>query len=196
MLRLAESGQNHSPYVARLLEIIDDEGFEDKLVVVMEHCPGGQLLNWNSETHEFAANLQSERVDDQGHCAEDTIKKVIREVAQGLLFCHERGVVHRDVKPQNIIFGRDNHAKLIDFGVSLVLESAEQSDEVSQTQGTYHFMPPEACDPDIDKYSSKAADVWALGVTLYTLLFNKCPFWGSTEYQLMESIRTQDLQIP
>ena len=125
MLRLAESGQNHSPYVIRMIEIIDDEGFEDKLVVVMEYCPGGQLLNWNPETYEFSANLQSERVDAEGHVSEATIKNVIREVAQGLLFCHEKGVIHRDIKPQNIIFGQDNHAKLIDFGVSMVLETLE-----------------------------------------------------------------------
>ena len=125
MLRLAESGENHSPFVVRTLEIIGGEGFEDKLVVVMEFCPGGQLLNWSPETHEFSANLRSERVDQEGHVSESTIKTVIREVAQGLLFCHEKGVIHRDIKPQNIIFGQDNHAKLIDFGVSLVLDSLD-----------------------------------------------------------------------
>ena len=43
-------------------------------------------------------------------------------------------------------------------------------------------MAPEACDPDVDEFSGKASDVWALGVTLYILLFNKCPFWGQTDY--------------
>lgn len=57
MLRLAESGDNHSPNVVRLLEVIDDEGFEDKLILVIEHCPGGQILNWNPDLHEFSANL-------------------------------------------------------------------------------------------------------------------------------------------
>eukprot|EP00354_Favella_ehrenbergii_P011354 CAMPEP_0170457048 /NCGR_PEP_ID=MMETSP0123-20130129/4472_1 /TAXON_ID=182087 /ORGANISM="Favella ehrenbergii, Strain Fehren 1" /LENGTH=76 /DNA_ID=CAMNT_0010720715 /DNA_START=631 /DNA_END=861 /DNA_ORIENTATION=+ len=76
----------------------------------------------------------------------------------------------------------------------MVLDDLNAPDTVSQTQGTYHFMPPEACDPDIDNY--RAADVWSLGVTLFTLLFKKCPFWGSTEYQLMESIRNDDLHIP
>ena len=52
MVRLSESGQN--PNVVRLLEVIDDEaGFEDKLILVMEYCSGGQLLNWNPETHTF-----------------------------------------------------------------------------------------------------------------------------------------------
>ena len=57
-------------------------------------------------------------------------------------------------------------------------------------------MAPEACDPDVDEYSGKAADVWALGVTLYTLLFSKCPFWGQTDYQIMESIRNNPVVIP
>lgn len=114
----------------------------------------------------------------------------------GLQFCHENGVLHRDIKPQNIIFGARHFAKLIDFGVSLVMDDPNGSDICKQTEGTYHFMAPEACDPDINEFSGKAADVWALGVTLYTLLFNKCPFWGATDYQLMESIRNNDLSIP
>ena len=52
IVTLSQSGQN--PNVVRLLEIIDDEaGFEDKLILVMEFCAGGQLLNWDSETHTF-----------------------------------------------------------------------------------------------------------------------------------------------
>ena len=125
---------------------------------------------------------------------EPTIKAVIREVASGLKFCHQNGVLHRDIKPQNIIFTADHHAKLIDFGVSKVLDDPNGSDVVKQTEGTYHFMSPEMCDPDIDECSGKAADVWALGVTLYTLMFEKCPFWGQTDYQLMESIRNDPMK--
>lgn len=57
-------------------------------------------------------------------------------------------------------------------------------------------MPPEECDPEIDEFSGIAVDVWALGVTLFCLLYNKVPFWGETEFQIMEVIRTQELQIP
>ena len=188
MVTLSESGQN--PNVVRLLEVIDDEaGLEDKLILVMEYCDGGQLLNWVPETHTFQANRDHELVDETGHILESTIKRKIREVANGLQYCHEKGVLHRDIKPQNIIFDANHVAKLIDFGVSKVLESPESADFLKQTEGTYHFMAPEACDPDVEQYSGKAADVWALGVTAYALLFNKCPFWGQTDYQLMESIR-------
>lgn len=177
MVRLSTNG--HHQNVVRLLEIIDDEaGFEDKLVLVMESCPGGQLLSWDPSTHAFIPNAESERVDANGLVAEETIKSVIKDIASGLQYCHERGVLHRDIKPQNIMFGADHHAKLIDFGVSQVLADGNASDLVKQTEGTYHFMAPEACDPDVDEYGGKATDVWALGVTLYTLLFGKCPFWG------------------
>ena len=83
------SSRGNSPNVVRLIEIIDDEaGFEDKLIIVMEYCPGGQLLNWDPQTHIFTANPQSEQVDANGNISEATIKKVVREIASGLLYCH------------------------------------------------------------------------------------------------------------
>lgn len=100
MLRLAQTGANHSPNVVKLFEVIDDEaGFEDKLVLVMEFCSGGQLLFWSPETHSFAPNRSTEHVDSNGNILENTIKAVLREIAQGLQFCHENGVFHRDIKP-------------------------------------------------------------------------------------------------
>ena len=84
-------------------------------------------------------------------------------------------------------------AKIIDFGVATVLDNPEQDDIVMSTEGTYHFFAPEACDPSLDEYRGKPMDVWALGVTLYILLFMKVPWDGATEYQIMEAIRTQDL---
>ena len=181
MVMLAKAGSN--PNVINLLEIIDDEaGFEDKLILVMEFCPGGQLLTWSPESHQFIPNRSNQRVDATGHITESTIRRAIREVGQGLQFCHEQGVIHRDVKPQNILFNDAHEAKIIDFGVSKVMDSPDGSDICKQTEGTYHFMAPEACDPDVDEFSGKASDVWALGVTLYILLFNKCPFWGQTDY--------------
>ena len=133
-------------------------------------------------------------IDQNGFLPEQIIKKAVCDVASGLKFMHSNGVLHRDIKPQNILVGSDGIAKLADFGVSKVIE--DESDMIKQTEGTLHFMPPEACDMEIDEFSGKAADVWALGVTLYAMLYNKVPFWGATEFELMENIRTQELQIP
>jgi [calcium/calmodulin-dependent protein kinase] kinase len=70
-------------------------------------------------------------------------------------------------------------AKFCDFGVSEKLKAPfEETDIISKTAGTFHFFPPECCDPNIETHSGRAADIWALGVTLFCLIFNELPFWN------------------
>ena len=76
------------------------------------------------------------------------------------------------------------------------MDDPKGSDVVKQTEGTYHFMAPESCNPDIDEVRGKPLDVWSLGITLFALLYYKIPFTGSTEFLIMEAIRTQPLVIP
>ena len=117
-------------------------------------------------------------------------------MACGLKFLHDKGILHRDIKPQNILFDNECKAKIVDFGVSNVLESPDASDIIKSTEGTFHFMSPEECDPDNSSFSGKAIDVWALGVTMFCMLYNKTPYWGDTEFQIMEEIRLKDLILP
>jgi serine/threonine protein kinase len=90
-------------------------------------------------------------------------------------------------------------AKLADFGVSQLFE--EDDDKISKTEGTYHFMAPECCDrkthrlntlADVECFSGKAADVWALGVTLYCMIYNKLPFWDESEYGIIQKIHSEE----
>ena len=57
-------------------------------------------------------------------------------------------------------------------------------------------MAPEECDPDCSAFGAKQIDVWALGVTMFCMMFNKTPFWGETEYKIMENIRLEPLVMP
>ena len=84
-------------------------------------------------------------------------------------------------------------AKITDFGVSKLFKEGED-DALSKTEGTYHFMAPECCDPDVDSFSGKAVDVWALGVTLYCMCFNRLPFWDETEFGLFQKIHKDEYE--
>lgn len=83
---------------------------------------------------------------------------------------HKKRVIHRDIKPQNIMMDENGIAKIGDFG------SAERfkgnDDSLHTTIGTYQFFSPECCDPEVKTFSGCANDVWALGVTLYAMIFN------------------------
>ena len=185
--------ENKHPNVIKLFEIIDNDEL-DRLIIVEEFCSKGTLLNWNNKDFTFSPN--NEFSSDNRYLTIHKVKSVLKQVASGLHFLHSRGVMHRDIKPQNVMFDKNGTAKIVDFGVSKVLENPNDSDTVKTTEGTYHFMSPEACDPDVDGFSGKAQDVWALGVTLYAMLFNKVPFFGQNEFQIMQNIREKPVEYP
>ena len=89
----------------------------------------------------------------------------------------------------------DLTAKIIDFGVSQKYDP-NVPNFITETAGTYQFMPPESCDPEIEKFSGILSDVWALGVTMFCMAFNRLPFSGGNEYLIMENIRTNPVVIP
>jgi serine/threonine protein kinase len=116
------------PNTINVLEIIDDEGLADKLLIVMEYCELGQIIKWKEEKHLFEP---AEWVPEQnGFACEETICKCIRDVATGLKYLHANGVMHRDIKPQNILVNKEGVSKICDFGVSTVLPTADSSDEI------------------------------------------------------------------
>jgi len=120
----------------------------------------------------------------------------MRDCVIGLDFLHSNNIVHRDIKPLNIMLDEYGKAKYADFGASEMLDNLADGDMFQDTKGTYQFLSPEAVDPKVNSYSGKATDVWALGVTMYALTFNQLPFSGDTDPEVVECILTKDLQIP
>jgi len=118
----------------------------------------------------------------------------VAEVADALEHCHQAGLIHRDVKPQNVIVGE--LAVLCDFGLARRDLSASRFQSVDalarshpeEIKGSPEFMAPEQADPEAYGPATPAADVHGLGATLYYLLTGKPPFAGDTTQSALESV--------
>jgi serine/threonine protein kinase len=122
-------------------------------------------------------------------------------------------IVHRDIKPCNVLLDESGAPLLVDFGKAVALQTGhvdltQGNDMTTSIEGTYTFLPPECCSSDgfdfeQKPYSMKKADVWALGVTLYILTYNRFPYELSpmtdghctTELDIMEAIANVDVQF-
>jgi serine/threonine protein kinase len=107
---------------------------------------------------------------------------------------HRNHVVHRDIKPANLLLGCDGRLRIADFGVSCEFHGAE--DIVLETAaGTPAFHAPEAL-AGSGQFHGKAADVWAMGVTLYFLVYGALPFSDTNISALQKLIQHQELKFP
>jgi eukaryotic-like serine/threonine-protein kinase len=112
----------------------------------------------------------------------------LAQVCDGLSFVHSRGLLHRDVKPGNILVRQDRRATLVDFGLAKRMSDAEITDH-GHVVGTYRYMPPEQARGEaLDRRS----DLYALGVTLYELLAGRPPFPHRNHLELLEAILYQE----
>jgi serine/threonine-protein kinase len=130
----------------------------------------------------------SHRVRTRGPLPAAAATRMIQEVAWALAYAHARGVVHRDIKPDNILLEQGSgRAMVTDFGIAQVAE-ASQLTEVGQVMGTAHFMSPEqAAGEPIDGRS----DLYSLGVVAHFALSGKLPFDGPTVQSILAKHLTQ-----
>ncbi len=127
------------------------------------------------------------RLDDHGRMADQELLTVARGIAEGLAAIHQLGIIHRDIKPDNILIDPLGMAKISDLGLARMVDDADAQGltATGMVLGTPTYISPEAIR---DSSSADAkSDIYSLGVTLYHLLAGRAPFIGKTISELMRS---------
>ena len=126
----------------------------------------------------------------------DRLLQIFIEVCQGVIYAHDRQVIHCDLKPNNILIGHYGEVLLVDWGLAFVMgdEGALQA-RAQFWSGTPGFMAPEQVIGDVTQYDPRT-DVWALGGILYAMLSLARPFVGRTKQETLEAVLTGELLPP
>ncbi|KAG0326649.1 hypothetical protein BGZ99_009231 [Dissophora globulifera] len=108
-----------------------------------------------------------------------------------MFMVHEHDIIHRDIKPDNLLRSVDGTIKIVDFGVSEMF-SKKGDDLTKKTAGSPAFMAPELCRHDHGEVSGRATDVWSMGVTLYCIRYGRLPFRHWSPLDLQKQIREDE----
>uniref|UniRef100_V9KN15 Calcium/calmodulin-dependent protein kinase kinase 1-like protein n=1 Tax=Callorhinchus milii TaxID=7868 RepID=V9KN15_CALMI len=165
------------PNIVKLVEVLDDSS-EDNLHLVFELMSKGPVME----------------VPTDSPFTEEQARRHFRDIVMGIEYLHYQKIIHRDIKPSNLLLGDDGRIKIADFGVSNQFEGNDAM--LSSTAGTPAFMAPETLSETKKIFHGKALDVWAIGVTLYCLVYGKCPFMDDYILALHSKIKTKPVVFP
>ncbi|KAK2821123.1 hypothetical protein Q7C36_020466 [Tachysurus vachellii] len=165
------SSLNH-PYIITIYEVFENK---DKIVIVMEYASKGDLFDYICERH----------------ISEREARHTFRQIVSAVHYCHQNGIVHRDLKLENILLDANGDVKIADFGLS----NLYRRDEYLQTYcGSPLYASPEIVNGR--PYKGPEVDSWSLGVLLYALVHEAMPFDGQDYKTLVRQISRGDYRKP
>nr|MBN1229391.1 protein kinase [Anaerolineae bacterium] len=155
----------------RVLPVYDYGELDGRPYIVMAYMGGGTLVD----------------LIRQGAMPVDEVVRIVEQIAEGLDHAHRKGVIHRDFKPSNVLMDDHGNAYLADFGIAKISEATVQLTG-GGIVGTPAYMAPEMSQEGV---TTKAIDIYALGVTIYEMLAGEFPFHGETPLSVMMAHATR-----
>ena len=167
------------PNISRFYEAFHDE---NNFNIVMELCRGKLLSNYLKI--------------NKGHLDEKRCRIIIMKILHAVNYCHSLGIVHCDLKPDNIIFETENNddindinnyfdIKIVDFGLS---SRIKKNQKLNNTVGTPYFIAPEMLKGEYDE----KCDIWSIGVILYYMISGKFPFFDDDNFKIFQRIENEE----
>ena len=163
------------PHLIRIHELIETE---EGVALAMEYLPGGSL---------------AERLAKEGPLPPDQVEEVALHTLEALCYLHAHDIVHRDVKPSNLLLDGEGSLRLADLGVAKSLAPSDGATQTSLTPGSPAYMSPEQLQ---NGEVGPPSDLYSLGVTLYELLTGKLPYEGKSTYEVATGHLRGELPSP
>lgn len=178
---LAASSLSH-PNIVEMYDVGEDNG---NFYIVMEYIDGKTL---------------KQLIKKRGHLTKSEAVDIMCQLTDGLAHAHDSYIIHRDIKPQNIMVLEDGLVKITDFGVAMAINASDLT-QTNSVMGSVHYLPPEQAS---GKGSTIKSDIYSLGIVLYEMLAGTMPFRGETAVEIalkhlkdpMPSIKKVNPKVP
>lgn len=149
---------------------------DSKLYLVLDYVPGEELF-FRMQSHRTGLDIEE-------------VRFYIAEIVVALGYIHSKGIIYRDLKPENVLLDTDGHVRLTDFSLSKDLRS---NDLTSTFCGTNEYLAPEVVRGE--SYGI-AIDWWTVGVLMYEMMYGKTPFFCANKAQMFKRVLTADIFFP
>ena len=206
------------PNIIKLYEILHNYQ-KQKIYLILEYADYGDIVDYDEESEIFSINKhvkeryaqdklgynQKNDIDNKIYYEEDNIRHFCKHILLGLDYLHKNGIIHHDIKPNNILLCKKKICKITDFNFSSILDNLNEDNIGSNGDTNDNFRAPETInlnDNDNDnnknrEYQGKPLDIWALGVTIYILTYLKFPFdTDKGVLELYKIIKEANVEFP
>ena len=168
---IAASSLSH-PNIVEMYDVGEDDG---KYYIVMEYVEGKTLKNL---------------IKKRGGLTLPEVIDIMTQLTSAIACAHDSNIIHRDIKPQNVLIKEDGLVKITDFGIAMALNSNELT-QTNSVMGSVHYLPPEQAN---GKGATVKSDIYSLGIVMFELLTGQLPFKGDNAVEI--AIKQMKNQIP